>query len=128
MASDSMSTDTKLPIVLLSKDLFFIAKVKETAVALSLEVTAVKSEERLLAAVQASSAAGLLLIDLEKSGCELERLAQIYSELAGKGWKCLSFFSHVHDELCEKAEQLGLGEVMPRSRFVKVLPEVLARL
>ena len=122
-----MSTDSKPKIILLSKDLFFIAKVKETAVALNLEVTAVKSEERLLAALEGAGNNGLLLIDLEKSGCELERLAQIYSELAGRGWKCLSFFSHVHDELCEKAEQLGLGEVMPRSRFVKVLPEVLAR-
>jgi hypothetical protein len=126
MSTDAMSTDSKLKIVLISKDLFFIAKVKETAVALSLEVTAVRSEERLLSALEGAVGAGLLLIDLEKSGCDLERLAQVNSELAGRGWKCLSFFSHVHDELCEKAEQLGLGEVMPRSRFVKVLPQVLA--
>ncbi len=117
-----------IPVLLLSRDLFFIAKVKETAAAVNLEVTVVKGEERLRMALERAAGKGLLLIDLEKSGYELERLAELYTELALKGWRCLSFFSHVHDELCDRASQLGLGEVMPRSRFVRVLPEVLSSL
>jgi hypothetical protein len=45
-----------------------------------------------------------------------------------KGWKVVSFFSHVHGDTAENAVSLGLGEVMPRSKFVRVLPELLASL
>ena len=118
-----------MEIVLVSKDLFFISKVKEVAASFGKTVLVVKSEAKLneLSAA-AASGGGLLLIDLEKSAVALEVIAAVYSGLASRGWRALSFFSHVHDEVADRAEELGLGQVMPRSRFVKVLPEVLGSL
>jgi hypothetical protein len=126
-----------MEIILISKDLIFISKVREVAASFGKAVVVIKSEAKLneLSAVGTSagtsvgaSAGGLLLIDLEKSGIALESISAVHAVLAQKGWRALSFFSHVHDEVATRAEELGLGQVMPRSRFVKVLPEVLSSL
>ena len=118
-----------MEIVLISRDLIFISKVKEVAASLGKTVAVVKSEAK-LHELRAGGAlgCGLLLIDLEKSPVGLEAIAAVCKRLTQQGWRALSFFSHVHDEVSLRAEELGLGEVMPRSRFVKVLPEVLSSL
>lgn len=114
--------------VLVSKDLIFISKVREVAASLGKTVVVVKSEGKLKELSGAVTSPGVLLIDLEKSGIALEAIAATYLGLAERGWRAFSFFSHVHDQVSARAEELGLGEVMPRSRFVKVLPEVLGSL
>jgi len=115
-------------ILLLTKDLLFITKVKEVARATGCEVRVVKGWTGLDEALSVHTDPGLLMLDLEKAIAPLEQLAERVRELVGGGWRCVSFFSHVHDELEGRARELGLGEVMPRSRFVKVLPELLGSL
>lgn len=117
-----------MEIVLVSKDLIFISKVKEVAGSFGKSVVVVKSEAKLNDLAAAVASPGLLLIDLEKNDIALATIGIVYSQLVSRGWRALSFFSHVHDEISLQAEELGLGEVMPRSRFVKVLPEVLSSL
>jgi hypothetical protein len=46
------------------------------------------------------------------------------AKLVAQGWRVVSFFSHVHEEVAGEAVELGLGEVMPRSKFVRVLPSL----
>jgi hypothetical protein len=115
-------------IILLSKDLFFISKVKEVAASVGRVVVVAKSIGALREATTEGTLPGVMLMDLEKSGVPLEELAGVFSELTLNGWRGVSFFSHVHDAVGDRAKELGLGEVMPRSRFVKVLPEVLSSL
>lgn len=110
--------------ILVSGDLMFISKVKEVARAAGGEVTVARSESALEKAQSECASASVLLIDLEKSGVSLESLSSRVSHLSQNGWRVVSFFSHVHEELAHKANELGLGEVMPRSRFVKLLPEL----
>lgn len=118
-----------MEIVLISKDLIFISKVREVAASFGKAVAVIKSEAKLNElSVVSASAGGLLLIDLEKSGMSLETISAVHAGLVQRGWRALSFFSHVHDEVATQAEELGLGQVMPRSRFVRVLPEVLGSL
>ena len=111
-------------VILVSGDLMFISKVKEVARASGGEVVVARSDAALDKARSECLEPSALLIDLEKSGVSLESLATRVAALSQEGWRVVSFFSHVHEELAHKAIELGLGEVVPRSKFVKLLPEV----
>ena len=115
-------------IILLSRDLIFITKVREAVSSVGRELVVVKSAQTLGDLSQRDDREGLLLVDLEKPGVELEVVATAWQQLAARSWRCLSFFSHVHEELFGRATELGLGEVMPRSRFIRVLPDILRSL
>ncbi len=114
-------------VVLVSSDLFFITKVKEASASLNRPFAVVRSEAALEAQLNAPAAAGLLCIDLERCPLPVEALSPRVAALSS-AWRVVSFFSHVHEDTAEKAQQHGLGEVLPRSRFVRVLPELLATL
>lgn len=112
--------------ILISSDLMFISKVKEVASATGAQLSTARSLGALEKALCENEGTGVLMLDLEKSGASLEALAPIVRGLIDQGWRVASFFSHVHEELCGQAQTLGLGDVMPRSRFVKLLPELLS--
>lgn len=113
--------------ILLSGDLMFISKVKEVAAASNTQVKVARSLEALERALSESSTPGVLMIDLEKCGAPRDTLQEPAARLIAQGWRVVSFFSHVHEEVAAEALGLGLGEVMPRSKFVRVLPELFAR-
>jgi hypothetical protein len=117
-----------VPLLLLTKDLLFITKVKEVALATGRQVVTVKSDKGLEETLVGCAEPGLLMVDLEKAVFPFEQLASRIQGLIGERWQCVSFFSHVHADLEDRAKTLGLGDVMPRSRFVKVLPDLLRSL
>jgi hypothetical protein len=110
--------------ILLSKDLMFISRVKEVSSACGGEVSVVKNEAALHAAVSAvgQQERGVVLLDLEKCPLPLDSVQQVVSGLPAQSWRCVCFFSHVHVEVAEEARRRGLGDVMPRSKFVQLLP------
>jgi hypothetical protein len=110
--------------ILVSSDLMFISKVKEAAAAAQGEVKVARSLEALTRAIGEVSSPGALMIDLEKSGIVKGDLREPVAKLTAQGWRVVSFFSHVHEEVAGEAVALGLGEVMPRSKFVRVLPSL----
>lgn len=116
------------PILLLSRDLLFITKIREVVSSGGQQVTVIKSEGALHELVDTAVSNGLLLVDLEKPGVEISKISPVWNLLLSRGWQCLSFFSHVHEELAVEAQNLGLGDVMPRSRFIRVLPDILSSL
>lgn len=113
-----------MKVLLLSKDLMFISRVKEVAGAHGGEVIVAKSEERFREAIADSQAesSGVLLIDLEKSPLGLDVISQALSSNPSRGWRSIAFYSHVHVEAADKARAMGFQEVMPRSKFVQLLP------
>ncbi|MEN9845165.1 MAG: hypothetical protein RIS36_312 [Pseudomonadota bacterium] len=113
--------------ILVSSDLIFISKVKEAAAAAQGQVKVARSLQALEQAMAEVSSPGVLMIDLEKSGVPMDALQEPVSKLTAQGWHVISFFSHVHDHLAGEANALGLGEVMPRSKFVRILPELFPR-
>ena len=113
--------------ILVSSDLMFISKVKEVAAAAQGQVRGVRSLQALEQAIAEVSSTGALMIDLEKSGIPKADLRDPVAKLLSQGWRVVSFFSHVHDGVAGEAAELGLGEVMPRSKFVRVLPELFLR-
>ena len=108
--------------IILSGDLMFISKVKEVAAASNAQVKVARSLEALERALRECSTPGVLMIDLEKCGAPKDALQEPVARLIAQGWRVVSFFSHVHEEVAGEALGLGLGEVMPRSKFVRVLP------
>ena len=128
MSDASSVTLMAASALLVSSDLFFISKVKEAAAGCGREVTTVRSQDALGREVAQAGDRGLIMIDLEKHSVPMEALAAFVKELSERNWKVVSFFSHVHVNTAENARELGLGEAMARSKFVRVLPELLASL
>jgi hypothetical protein len=114
--------------VLLSRDLLFITKIKEVAAAHQRELVVAKSEIALSDALSGTTAPGIVLVDLEKTPLPLEVIRRELNGPGREGWKCVAFFSHVHLETGDSARALGLGEVVPRSKFVQLLPHLLSSL
>lgn len=114
--------------ILLSKDLLFITKVKEAAASSGSLLTVAKSVEALRDALGASPSGGVVMIDLEKTPLSLEVIRDTLASVENSAWRVCGFFSHVHVEVAEMARQAGIHEVMPRSKFVSILPNLLSSL
>lgn len=111
--------------VALINDIFFQAKMTETAKQTGAVLKIVSSGEALLREAAASPAA-TLLIDLNSREKPLETLAQL-NEIPGGSTRrrVIAFLSHVQTELAAAARAAGCDEVMPRSQFTQELPRIL---
>ncbi len=111
-------------IVALVDDLFFQAKIAETAKHLGIEFSACSTADALVAEVS-KGAARLVVVDLNARGnplAAIERLQEMPSPVP-----MVAFLSHVQQELAERARAAGCPEVMPRSKFTRDLATILAR-
>lgn len=63
-----------------------------------------------------------MLIDLEKPSLPLELLKDRLLSLDTNLWRTVGFYSHVHVDTAEQARAIGMQEVVPRSKFVQLLP------
>jgi hypothetical protein len=115
-----------MKIILVSRDLMFISRVKEVALAHGHQAIIAKNSDALAQAVSSrmGDERGVLLMDLEKTPLSISELQEVVRELSPEHWTCLSFYSHVHLDTAEEAKIAQLGQVMPRSRFVQVLPQL----
>lgn len=103
-------------------DLMFSSKVKEECLRSGVEYLSVKTIEKFTESVVGTK---LIVINLEASGIDLKALLEINRSI---GVKVVGFFSHVNDEALELAERLGIREAVPKSQFVKLLPDWIANL
>jgi CheY-like chemotaxis protein len=111
-------------VLALVDDLFFQAKIAETARRTGVSLQAVSNGEALVAAVKAQ-APRLVLVDLNARQGALEAVKQLRA--AGNAQPIVGFLSHVQTELAEKARAAGCQQVLPRSRFTAELAEILNR-
>jgi hypothetical protein len=113
-----------------SRDLIFITRVREVATHAGASLVVVKSPAllgELELVVSDSSASGVIFIDLDRNPFELPVIAPVVERALSSGrWRCITYYSHVERELGELARSYRLGEVVPRSRFVMLLPEVFS--
>jgi DNA-binding NarL/FixJ family response regulator len=70
--------------------------------------------------VSRAEAGDVVVVDLGRPGA-LEAVADL-----GPGVRSIGFASHVDRSLMERAEQAGVGEVLPRSRFFASMAVMLA--
>ena len=108
-------------------DLFFGAKILETAQRLQVPLGLVRSPDEAIAAARAARP-GLIILDLNAQGCQpLETLRRLKAEADLADIPTLGFFSHVQQELKAAAAEAGCNRILPRSAFTATLPEILGK-
>lgn len=112
-------------IFALIDDLFFQAKLMETAKHSGVELKAFSSGDALLAAVNNNGAPKLVIVDLNARQAPVEAISELRSR--DSQIPVVAFFSHVQTELAERGRRAGCSEVMPRSKFTRELPAIFAR-
>ena len=109
--------------IVLIDDLFFQAKLFETAKLTGITLETAASGEQLLKAASASPAA-LVIVDLNARQGALDAVEQI-CKAPGSPRRVIAFLSHVQTDLAERARAAGCQDVMPRSKFTQNLAEIL---
>lgn len=109
-------------------DLFFQAKIQETARKLNVKVEFVKSEPDFFDRVKLNGEEkpSLVIVDLNISSVKpLSLVPKLKSKL--KKTSVIGFLSHVQGDLKQKAHEVGCDMVLPRSAFSQNLPNLLRR-
>lgn len=110
-------------------DLFFQAKIQETARKLNVKVEFVKNDKDLADRVQQNGEEkpSLIIFDLNNVNAKpLTLIPKLKSKLK-KGTSIIGFLSHVQGDLKQKAHEVGCDMVLPRSAFSQNLPQLLRR-
>jgi DNA-binding NarL/FixJ family response regulator len=112
-------------VIALIDDLFFLAKVHETAKHTGVTLETASTGEQLLKAAAARPAA-LILVDLNARQGALDAVERLCAANGpGNPRRVIAFLSHVQTDLAEKARAAGCADVMPRSKFTQNLAEIL---
>jgi hypothetical protein len=112
-------------------DLFFQAKIQETARKLGIKVEFVKGGDkegvaRITDAVEADRPR-LLVFDLNNANAKPMTLIPKFKAKLKKATSIVGFLSHLQGDLKIKATEVGCDTVMPRSAFSQSLPNLLRR-
>ena len=107
------------------EDLFFGAKILETAQRLQVPLGLVRSPDDLLTAARAERPA-LIIFDLNAQACQpLDTLRRLQADPDLQDIPTLGFFSHVQHDLKVAAAEAGCDRILPRSAFTATLPDLL---
>lgn len=110
------------------EDLFFMAKIQETARKLNVKVEFVKSDKEMAEKMQLNGEEkpSLIIFDLNNNNAKpLTLIPKLKSKL--KKTSIIGFLSHVQGDLKQKAHEVGCDMVLPRSAFSQNLPQLLRR-
>ena len=125
----SASEDANSRIFAFIEDLFFMAKIQETARKLNVKVEFVKSDKDLMERMSQNGdeKPSLIIFDLNLASVKpLTLIPKLKSKLK-KGTSIIGFLSHVQGDLKQKAHEVGCDMVLPRSAFSQNLPQLLRR-
>ena len=111
------------------EDLFFMAKIQETARKLNVKVEFVKTDKDMMDKMQQNGEEkpSLIIFDLNNSGVKPLSLIPKLKQKLKKGTSIIGFLSHVQGDLKQKAHEVGCDMVLPRSAFSQNLPQLLRR-
>ncbi len=112
------------------EDLFFQAKIQETARKLGIKVEFIKGDKesvaRLLELPDAEKPA-LVVFDLNNLNAKPMTLIPKFKAKLKKATSIVGFLNHLQGDLKLKAVEAGCDTVMPRSAFSQSLPNLLRR-
>jgi CheY-like chemotaxis protein len=110
-------------------DLFFSAKIQETARKLNVKVEFCKNEKELLEHMKQNGEEkpSLIIFDLNNVNAKPLTLIPKLKTKLKKGTSIIGFLSHVQGDLKQKAHEVGCDMVLPRSAFSQNLPQLLRR-
>ena len=114
------------PVLALTADLMFGARVRSTAEAVSARLVLARSAEQLLSSARAERPR-LIIVDLDTRTLDpVDLIRQIRNEPALPGVRVLAYVSHVREDLIEGARAAGADQVMARGAFARQLAAILA--
>ena len=110
-------------------DLFFSAKIQETARKMNVKVEFVKSDKDLMDRMEQNGEEkpSLIIFDLNNAAVKPLTLIPKLKTKLKKGTSIIGFLSHVQGDLKQKAHEVGCDMVLPRSAFSQNLPQLLRR-
>jgi hypothetical protein len=122
--------DAPTHIYFFIEDLFFLAKIQETAKKLGIKVGFLKNEKDTVAKfadAPESERPSLIVFDLNNTNAKpLTLIPKLRAKLK-KGTSIIGFLSHLQGDLKVKAVEAGCDMVMPRSAFSQNLPNLMRR-
>ena len=110
-------------------DMFFLAKITETARKLNVRVDFVKTDKEVLERIgqNGDQKPSLVIVDLNNTSARpLTVVSRLKSKLKKKT-TIIGFLSHLQGDLKVKAGEAGCDMVLPRSAFSQNLPQLLRR-
>jgi hypothetical protein len=122
--------DAPTKIFLFIDDLFFVAKIQETARKLGVKVEFVKNEKDVIARLIGGEEAdrpGLIVFDLNNANAKPLTLIPKLKTKLKRSTSIVGFLSHLQGDLKAKAVEAGCDTVMPRAAFSQNLPNLLRR-
>ena len=124
-----LSADAVSRIFAFVDDLFFVAKIQETARKLNVKVEFVKSEKDLADRVEKNGdeKPSLIIFDLNSGTSKPLTLIPKLRTKFKKATSIVAFVSHIQGDLKLKAQEAGCDMVVPRSAFSQNLPQLLRR-
>ena len=105
-------------------DLFFQAKILETAKQVGVDVRTFTTPDALLSEIK-KQAPNLVIVDLNARNMPVEAIELVRG--AAPEIPLISFLSHVQVDLAQRASVAGSSKVMPRSQFTRDLATILAQ-
>ena len=113
------------------EDLFFLAKIQETARKLGVKVEFVKGGDKesvaRLTELPEAERPKLVVFDLNNLNAKPISLIPKFKTKLKKATSIIGFLNHLQGELKAKAIEAGCDTVMPRSAFSQTLPNLLRR-
>jgi CheY-like chemotaxis protein len=125
-----IAEDAPTRIFFFIDDLFFIAKISETARKLGVKVAFVKNDKEQIAALTSAAEEdrpGLIVFDLNNANAKPLTLIPKLKTKLKKTTSIIGFLSHLQGDLKAKAVEAGCDTVMPRAAFSQNLPNLLRR-
>ena len=122
--------DAPTKIFFFIEDLFFNAKITETARKLGVKVAFIKNEKDAIAELtsgEESERPGLIVFDLNNANAKPLTLIPKLKAKLKKSTSIIGFLSHLQGDLKAKAVEAGCDTVMPRAAFSQNLPNLLRR-
>ncbi len=123
------AADSPTRIVCFIDDLFFLAKIQETARKLGIKVEFAKAEKETIDRLTAEEEEkpSLIIFDLNNANAKpLTTIPKLKNKLK-KQTSIVGFLSHLQGDLKIKAQEAGCDMVVPRSAFSQNLPALLRR-
>jgi len=128
-AEPAQAADSPTRIVCFIDDLFFLAKIQETARKLGVKVEFAKAEKETLDRLTSEDEEkpSLIIFDLNNANAKpLTTIPKLKNRLK-KQTSIVGFLSHLQGDLKVKAQEAGCDMVVPRSAFSQNLPALLRR-
>jgi CheY-like chemotaxis protein len=125
-----LRADATARIFAFVEDLFFMAKIQETARKLNVKVEFVKTEKDFterLELMPGEEKPSLIIFDLNGVASKPLTLIPKLKTRFKKATSIVGYVSHIQGDLKMKAQEAGCDMVVPRSAFSQNLPQLLRR-